>query len=95
MSELTAAIGPEMFSEAAIFGRITDDGLEITPALADSILKLKLSAKDQLRITCLLEKNSRGEQLTKSEQHELNNFNHIGDLLSLWHSRARLVLRAS
>ena len=34
-------------------------------------------------------------KLSPEEQAELENYNHVGDLLSLWHSKARRALNQS
>lgn len=82
------------FSEAAIFSRLleidkTDD---LPPDLAKHILALKLSPQDDRRFDQLLPK-ARNGTLTAEEQTELENLNHVADVLSLWHSKARRALR--
>src|SRR5687768_13072753 len=82
------------FSEAAIFGRLfkveqTDD---LPLDLARHILSLKLSPQDDRRFDELLPKAQKGT-LTAEEQEELENLNHVADVLSLWHSKARRALK--
>lgn len=80
-------------SEAAIFGRLLDAAKEdLTPDLARHILNINFCDSDRARVHDLVVKNQDGE-LTPDEQAELDNFNHIGDLLSLWHSKARIALQ--
>lgn len=87
MSQATAE-----FSEAAIFSRLIEAEQEdFSPELARHILSLRLSPKDERRIDALLPKSSAGS-LTSDEHDELENLNHIADLISLWQSKARRVL---
>ena len=80
-------------SEAAIFGRLLDVQSEhLTPDLARHILALNFTTQDRARIHELIVKNQQG-QLTPDEQAELDNYNHVGDLLSLWHSKARVAMK--
>lgn len=81
------------YSEAAIFSRLVEtEQVELSPELAHHILSLRLSPKDEQRFDELLPKARSGD-LTAAEQAELDNLNHIADLLSLWHSKARRVLQ--
>jgi hypothetical protein len=83
------------FSEAAIFSRLIEaEQEELSPELARHILSLQLSPKDEHRIDTLLPKAS-GGTLTVEEREELENLNHIADLISLWQSKARRVLARS
>jgi hypothetical protein len=80
------------FSEAAIFSRLIEaEQEELSPELARHILALQLSAKDEDRIDVPLSKASVGT-LAAEEREELENLNHIADLISLWQSKARRVL---
>lgn len=80
------------FSEAAIFGRLVEaEQEELSPELARHILSLQLSRKDERRIDELLPRAADGT-LTVEEREELENLNHVADLLSLWQSKARRVL---
>lgn len=80
------------FSEAAIFSRLIEAGrAELSPELAQHVISLQLSPKDEQRIDALLSKAVDGV-LTVEESEELENLNHIGDLISLWHSKARRIL---
>lgn len=80
-------------SEAAIFGRLLDVANEnLTPELARHVLCINFPASDRARMHELVVKNQEVE-LTPDEQEELDNYNHVGDLLSLWHSKARIALK--
>lgn len=82
-----------LFTEAAIFGRtIEADNDNLSPELARHILSLSISPSDRQRVAELLDKQ-RSEPLTDHEQEELKNLNHVADLLSLWHSKARRALK--
>jgi hypothetical protein len=82
------------FSEAAIFSRLLDveNSDDLSPELAKHILSLKLSPRDDRRFDELLPKAQSGS-LSAEEQAELDNLNHVADVLSLWHSKARRALR--
>lgn len=82
-------------SEAAIFSRLIDAaGSDLTPDVARHILNINFSDADRSRMHELVTKNQDGD-VSEEEQTELENYNHVGDLLSLWHSKARTVLKAS
>lgn len=94
MSDVSHTTSSPQFSEAAIFSRVVEQSGQLSVELAGHILSMGISQRDQERVQELLEKNSQGN-LTASEREELENLNHIADLLSLWHSRARRVLKTS
>lgn len=80
------------YSEAAIFSRLIEaEQDDLSPELARHILSLQLSPKDQRRIDALLAMLNEGA-LNSDDRLELENLNHIADLISLWHSKARRVL---
>lgn len=80
-------------SEAAIFGRLLESANEdLTPELARHILNINFPDADRDRMHELVAKNQDVE-LGADEKEELDNYNHVGDLLSLWHSKARIALR--
>ncbi|MEX1041319.1 MAG: hypothetical protein WDZ51_11840 [Pirellulaceae bacterium] len=85
MSDVSDPTSPQ-FSEAAIFSRVVEGSGALSPELATHILSLGISQHDRQRVQELLEKNSLGS-LTAAETAELENLNHVADLLSLWHSR--------
>lgn len=94
MSDVSHTTNSEQFTEAAIFGRVVERSGQLSPEIAEHILSLGISQRDQERVHALLEKNAQG-MLTDDERGELENLNHVADLLSLWHSRARRVLKPS
>lgn len=94
MRHLSPAMNSKQFSEAAIFGRVVESSGELSPELAEHMLSLNISSEDQQRIQVLLQKNADGK-LDETEREELENLNHVADLISLWHSRARRVLKPS
>ena len=71
-----------------------DNSDEISADAARQVLAQQLTHGDQRRVQELLEKNSI-MGLTPEERQELENLNHIADLLSLGHSRARQALKRS
>lgn len=82
-------------SEAAIFGRLMQlDRHDLTPELAQHILNISFPSDDRDRINELAAK-SRDGTLGAEEQRELENYNLVGDLLALWHSKARRSLKQS
>ena len=87
MSDITANFSSN-YSEAAIFSRVVDQSGLLSRELAEHILTLGMSDGDQNRVRMLLEKNVSGN-LSPAEREELENLNHIADLVSLWHSQAR------
>ncbi len=93
MSDVSPTI-PNSFTEAAIFSRVVEGSGELSRELAEHVLSLSISNSDQDRINDLLLRNAEGG-LLDAERQELENFNHIADLISLWHSRARRVLKQS
>jgi hypothetical protein len=81
------------FSEAAIFSRLIEAELDgPSPELAEHLLSLRLSAADERRIDEVLPKAQCGT-LTSDEQEVLENLNHIADIVSLCHSKARRALK--
>jgi hypothetical protein len=82
-------------SEAAIFGRLIQAEKDnLSPELAHCILKISFAPEDRERMNELAEKARTGKLLAE-EQRELENYNLVGDLLALWHSKARRSLKAS
>ncbi len=93
MSDVSPTI-PDSFTEAAIFSRVVEGSGELSRELAEHVLSLSISTADQDRINDLLQRNADGG-LSDAERQELENFNHVGDLISHWHSRARRSLTTS
>ena len=94
MSDISPAMNSGQFSEAAIFSRVIERSGDLSPELAEHMLSLNISDSDQERVRLLLEKNAKGS-LGAAEREELENLNHVADLISLWHSRARRALKSS
>ncbi len=93
MSDVSSA-SPITFTEAAIFGRVVEASGELTRELAEHVLTLSISSVDQQRINDLLRRNAEAG-LSETERQELESFNHVADLISLWHSKARRSLKRS
>ena len=82
-------------TESAIFSRLIDlDRQPLTPAAARYILSLEFSAEDRDRMNMLGQKANQGT-LTLDERHQLDSYVHVGDLLALWHSKARRALASA
>lgn len=94
VSDVSHTTNSEQFTEAAIFSRVVEHSGQWSPEIAEHVLSMGISQRDQQRVQDLLDRNARGE-LTAAEREELENLNHVADLLSLWHSRARRVLNPS
>ena len=82
-------------SEAAILSRVIQpESGDWPPAAAEAILQMGFDETDRERMTALLEKAKEGE-LTNEESEALEHYRHIGKLLELMKSRARLSLQTS
>lgn len=82
-------------SEAAILGRVFQPTSgNWSRAAAEAILGIGFDQADLRRMTDLLEKAKTGE-LSESEAETLENYRHIGKLLELMKSRARLSLQGT
>ena len=80
-------------SEADIFGRLVDtEAGELTEELAANILRVGFAEADHQKMHDLAEKNQAGE-LTSEEQEELEHYMIVGDMLGIWQSKARQVLK--
>lgn len=81
------------FSEAAILSRIfRPDSADWSPAAAEAILKLEFTEPDHERMANLLDAAKAGE-LSDESATTLEHYRHVGKLLELMKSRARLSLR--
>lgn len=79
-------------SEVGILDRlIVPEDADLPTDVARSILKWKFDPRDTERMRELLEKNQHG-QLTADEQKEIERYRHVGHLLDLMQSKARLSL---
>ena len=80
-------------SAAAILSRvIAPETPSLSPEAARSILQLDFQVTDQQRMRALAEKASAGT-LTSDERDEAEGYNHVGHLLALLQSKARLSLK--
>ena len=80
-------------TEAAILSRVIDPATpSLVPEAARSILKLDFQAKDQERMQFLADKAAEGT-LTPEERAEMESYNHVGHILALLQSKARLSLK--
>ena len=79
--------------DAAIMQRLVDPRrCGWTAQAAQAVLKLSLSAEDQLRASDLADKANEGS-LTAADQAELESYLRVGTLVDLMQSKARLFLR--
>jgi hypothetical protein len=89
---MTSALTLET-NEAAILNRVIKPGENtLSPAGARAILKLDFEESDRERMHELAVKNQEGK-LTAQEQAELQGYLHVGLLLDLMRSKARLSLK--
>ena len=81
--------------EAAILGRvIAPENADLSPEAAQSLLALSLSPADQVELQRLGAKAKDGS-LSPIEEADLENYRHVGRLLELMKSKARLSLKRS
>lgn len=82
-------------TEAAIFSRVINaETGDLPEAVAQHILAMNFAERDREKANDLAAK-ARNGQLSEQETVELENYNLVGDLLALWHSKARLSLHQS
>lgn len=82
-------------SESEILSRIVvPDVPAFDVPLARAMLSLRFREEDSDRMDLLAAKARKGS-LTPSEREEVGNFERVGHLLSLLHSKARAALRGS
>lgn len=80
-------------TEAAILTRVIESDAEaITPDVARYLLSMQLPPTDEERVNELSGK-ARAGSLSESETQELDSYLHIGRLLAVMQSRARLILK--
>jgi hypothetical protein len=79
-------------TEAQIWTRIVqpDEDL-LSPAAAESLLRLKFAEQDIARMNDLAEKNRQG-LLTEEERKDLESYVRVGDILTLLHLKARRAM---
>jgi hypothetical protein len=76
----------------AILRRLIDTRCAGLPApLAEAVLEIRFTDADQVRMGELAVKSNQGS-LTPQEAEEYDGYIAAADLLSLWHSKARLAL---
>jgi len=79
-------------SQAAIFGRLIEADQEaLPPDLARYLLRLSFPSQDRERVSELAAR-ARAGSLSDDERDELERYNLAGDVLALWHSKARRSL---
>ena len=82
-------------TETAILSRVIQPERGDLPSeAAEAILRFDFDPADRARMHELAEKNQAGE-LTAEEQGQLENYRHVGRLLDLMRSKARLSLHRS
>jgi hypothetical protein len=64
----------------------------LSTAMAQAVLEIRFADADQLRMGELAAKSNQGT-LSPQEAQEYDGFIAAADLLSLWHSKARLALK--
>ncbi len=80
-------------NDAAILQRLVDPRrCGWTEESAQAVLKLSLSAEDQLRASDLADKANEGK-LSAADQGELESYLRIGTFVDLMQSKARLFMR--
>ena len=82
-------------SEAAILARVFEaDQGDLAPDAARFFLHADFPPSDRARMDSLARKARQGI-LTVGEQEELEHYCHVGDLLALMQSKARMVVKQS
>ena len=79
-------------TEAAIWERVIHPSGRITISVARRLIAMKFSEDENARMRELLAKNRSGK-ISPQEHSELENFERVGNLLSILQSRARQVLK--
>ena len=79
--------------EPAIWARLMQTpGDELPPAAAEYLLSIRFAESDVDRMRRLAERSETGE-LTQEERAEFDSYLHVGNLLAVIQSKARLALR--
>src|SRR5579883_1617275 len=80
-------------TEAAILSRLVKPNrADLSPAVAEALLKLDFDQTDRDRMRELIAKNQQG-RLTKAEEEELHSYRRIGYFVDLIRSKARISLK--
>ena len=78
--------------EAKLWARLMESQPDdLTPEAAKYFLRLGFTQEDQIRMQQLAERSQEGN-LTDTEAREFDAYLHIGNLLAVMQSKARLVL---
>src|SRR5947209_50293 len=86
-----ASLAP--INEVAIFGRLLDSGDEaLSPDAARYILALEFQPEERERMHALALKAQEGA-LTPEEEIQIQSYERVGHLLSIWKSKARKTLK--
>jgi len=81
------------FSEVAILGRLLEpEKADLPPEVARHILALQFGSADRERMNDLADK-ARAGLLSAEDESVLENYRHVGRLLALMQSKARLSLK--
>jgi hypothetical protein len=81
-------------TEAAIWARLMQaQKRELSAEAAEFVLSLDFEETDRRRMLQLAERSEAGT-LTADEQMEFDGYLHVGNLLAVMRSKARLVLKA-
>lgn len=81
-------------SEAAIWARLMQaQKRELSPEAAEFLLAVDFGENDRLRMSQLAERSEAGT-LTAEERAEFDGYLHVGNLLAVIQSKARLALKA-
>ena len=80
-------------SEAAIWARLMQAQQdELSPETAEFLLRIYFEEGDRKRMLLLAERSEAGT-LTADEQTEFDGYLHVGNLLAVMQSKARLALK--
>ena len=77
---------------SAIWRRVLPDLGPLNPEIAQFVLDLHFPKADLVRINQLSAKAREGS-LSPEESAELDEYIHVGDVLALWQSKARIALK--
>ena len=83
---------PSLNSEALVWARLMQaQKLELSSAAAEFMLSLEFGEDDRTRMLHLAERSEDGT-LTSEERAELDGYLHVGNLLAVIQSKARVAL---
>jgi hypothetical protein len=82
-------------SKPTVWDRVIDPHwADLEPQAARSILRLKFTKADVARMNKLAEWNRQG-RLTEKQREEMEYYLHVGHMLAIFHSKARMALKRS